>query len=127
MSKYLTAESILAAEDFKYADVECPEWGGSVRIRSLSGGQRTIIAQRVQDKQLEDLDELLAVMACVDEDGSRIFTNKDITALKKKSAAVVTRIAKKVLELSGIGNEAEKVEDAKKNSAADQNADLSFD
>ena len=127
MGKYLNAESILAAEDFKYAEVECPEWGGTVRVRSLSGGQRAQITQRVNDKQLDELDELLAVMACVDEDGSRIFTNKDIAALKKKSAAVVTRIAKKALEISGIGNENGEIENAKKNSAEIQNEDSSLD
>ena len=127
MGKYLNAESILAAEDFKYAEVECPEWGGTVRVRSLSGGQRAQITQRVNDKQLDELDELLAVMACVDEDGSRIFTNKDIASLKKKSAAVVTRIAKKVLEISGIGNEAGEVDEAKKNSELTANDDSSLD
>ena len=127
MGKYLNAESILAAEDFKYAEVECPEWGGTVRVRSLSGGQRAQITQRVNDKQLDELDELLAVMACVDEDGSRIFTNKDIVSLKKKSAAVVTRIAKKVLEISGIGNEAGEVDEAKKNSELTASDDSSLD
>jgi hypothetical protein len=127
MGKYLNAESILAAEDFKYAEVECPEWGGTVRVRSLSGGQRAQITQRVNDKQLDELDELLAVMACVDEDGSRIFTNKDIASLKKKSAAVVTRIAKKVLEISGIGNEAGEVDEAKKNSELTASDDSSLD
>ena len=127
MGKYLNAESILAAEDFKYAEVECPEWGGIVRVRSLSGGQRAQITQRVNDKQLDELDELLAVMACVDEDGSRIFTNKDIVSLKKKSAAVVTRIAKKVLEISGIGNEAGEVDEAKKNSELTASDDSSLD
>ena len=127
MGKYLNAESILAAEDFKYAEVECPEWGGTVRVRSLSGGQRAQITQRVNDKQLDELDELLAVMACVDEDGSRIFTNKDIASLKKKSAAVVTRIAKKVLEISGIGNEVGEVDEAKKNSELTASDDSSLD
>ena len=127
MGKYLNAESILAAEDFKYAEVDCPEWGGTVRVRSLSGGQRAQITQRVNDKQLDELDELLAVMACVDEDGSRIFTNKDIASLKKKSAAVVTRIAKKVLEISGIGNEAGEVDEAKKNSELTASDDSSLD
>ena len=127
MGKYLNAESILAAEDFKYAEVDCPEWGGTVRVGSLSGGQRAQITQRVNDKQLDELDELLAVMACVDEDGSRIFTNKDIASLKKKSAAVVTRIAKKVLEISGIGNEAGEVDEAKKNSELTASDDSSLD
>lgn len=127
MGKYLSVDAILAAEDFNYTDVECPEWGGSVRVRSLSGGQRSVITQRVQDKNLDDMEELLVIMACVDEDGNRIFTNKDLAALKKKSAAVISRIAKKIMELSGIGNENDKVNAAKKNSETAESGDLSFD
>lgn len=127
MSKYLTAETILNAEDFRYEDVECPEWGGTVRVRSLSGGQRSVITQRVQDKATEDLEELLVVMGCVDETGNRIFTNKDIDKLKKKSNTPISRISKKIMELSGIGNAVEMVEDAKKNSAEMMNDDSRFD
>lgn len=127
MSKYLTAETILSADDFRYEDVECPEWGGTVRVRSLSGGQRSVITQRVQDKETEDLEELLTVMGCVDETGNRIFTNKDIEKLQKKSNAPISRISKKIMELSGIGNAGEAVEDAKKNSAEMMNDDSRFD
>ena len=117
MGKYLTADSIFAAEDFNYADVECPEWGGTVRVRSLSGGQRSVITQRIQVKETDELEELLTVMGVVNEDGARIFTNKDIEALKKKSNAPISRIAKKIMEISGIGNADEAVNEAKKNSA----------
>lgn len=127
MSKFLTAESILKAEDFSYAELEIPEWGGSVRLRSLSGGQRSIINQRVQARDLENLEEMLTVMGCVDEDGNRIFTNKDIDALKKKSNAPITRIAKKIMEISGIGTETAAVDEAKKNSALMMKDDSSFD
>lgn len=127
MGKYLTAESILNADDFRYADIDCPEWGGTVRVRSLSGGQRSIITQRVQDKELEDLEETLAVMGCVNEDGERIFTNKDVDKLKKKSNTPIARIAKKIMELSGIGNAGEAVENAKKNSAETTSDDSLFD
>ena len=127
MGKYLTAESILSADDFRYEDVDCPEWGGTVRVRSLSGGQRSVITQRVQDKELEDLEETLTVMGCVNEEGERIFTNKDIDKLKKKSNTPIARIAKKIMELSGIGNANEAVESAKKNSAGTMNDDSLFD
>ena len=127
MGKYLTAESILSADDFEYAEVDCPEWGGAVRVRSLSGGQRSIITGRVRDKETEDLEELLTVMGTVNEDGVRIFTSKDIDALKKKSNAPIARIAKKIMEISGIGNTAAAVDEAKKNSALTKNDDSSFD
>ncbi len=127
MGKYLTADAILAAEDFNYADVDCPEWGGAVRVRSLSGGQRSVITQRVQAKETDELEELLTVMGVVDEDGNRIFTNKDIDLLKKKSNTPISRIAKKIMEISGIGNVDEAVNEAKKNSALKMSDDSSLD
>ena len=127
MGKYLTAESILMAEDFIFDDVDCPEWGGMVRVRSLSGGQRSIITQRVKDGATEDLEELLCVMGCVNEDGVRIFTNKDVDALKKKSNAPISRIAKKIMAISGVGDVEESVEEAKKNSSLTTKDDSSFD
>ncbi len=127
MSKYLSVESILSAEDFQYADVEIPEWGGTVRVRSLSGGQRSVITQKVQARETDDLEELLVVMACVNEDGNRIFTNQDIPALKKKSNAAISRIAKKVMEVSGIGAEQAAVDAAKKNSLGTMSDDSLFD
>lgn len=125
MSKYLTAESILAADDFQYADVDCPEWGGVVRVRSLSGGQRSVITQRIQSKDTENLEELLVIMGCVDENGNRIFTNAHMDALKKKSNSPIQRISKKIMELSGIGTADEKLKEAKKNS--DPSDDSSYD
>ena len=124
MSKYLTAESILAADDFQYADVDCPEWGGVVRVRSLSGGQRSVITQRIQSKDTENLEELLVIMGCVDADGNRIFTNAHMDALKKKSNTPIQRISKKIMELSGIGNADERLQEAKKNSGLNDDSSL---
>ena len=40
MKRLLTREAILAAQDVKTQDVEVPEWGGDVRIRSFTAAQR---------------------------------------------------------------------------------------
>ena len=37
MSRSLTAEEILSTDDRKVERVACPEWGGHVHVRSLSG------------------------------------------------------------------------------------------
>ena len=41
-------------------------------------------------------------MAIVDADGNRIFTQQQINALSKKNTAVVSRIAIRVTEISGM-------------------------
>ena len=126
MGKYLTAESILAAEDFQYAEVDCPEWGGSVRVRSLSGGQRVTLKKAI-DAGRDDIDETICVMAIVDDEGNRILKQQQISELSKKSTAVISRIAIRVLEISGMRDRQKAIADAEKNSVKTESADLSFD
>lgn len=55
MSKtYLDARSVLAAEDFLYADVECPEWGGSLRVRGLTAGEHVVVTAPAGVKAFRD-------------------------------------------------------------------------
>ena len=41
--KFLTRDDILAADDMAYQNVSVPEWGGSVRVRTLCGADRSRI------------------------------------------------------------------------------------
>lgn len=111
---YLDARSVLSAEDFLYADVDCPEWGGSVRVRGLTAGERSSVAKKLKDANQQDLEVTVVIFGTVDQNGERLFTNADKDQLKRKSNAVITRIAKKILELSG--GDDESVSDAQKNS-----------
>ncbi len=111
---YLDARSVLSAEDFQYTDVDCPEWGGSVRVRGLTAGEQSIISRKNQAKDTGDLAVLAVIYGCVDQNGEQIFSSTDKDALRKKSNQVVNRIARKVFELSG-GDEAS-VAAAEKNS-----------
>lgn len=45
----LTAEAILGAKDFKEMLVEMPEWGGAVKVRTLSMGARYEISANARD------------------------------------------------------------------------------
>ena len=126
MGKYLTAESILQSDDFTFADVDVPEWGGTVRIRSMSGAQRATL-RKALEAGTETGDEMVCVMCIVDEDGNRIFNSSQIEALRKKNTNAITRIAMRALEISGMRNPQKAVEDAEKNSDGTENGDLSFD
>ncbi|MEU5950323.1 hypothetical protein ABZ793_32935, partial [Micromonospora sp. NPDC047465] len=53
----LNRDAILAAEDRTYEEVNCPEWGGSVRLRSITGAQRdayeqSLVQQRGGNRQM---------------------------------------------------------------------------
>lgn len=111
---YLDARSILTADDFQYADVDCPEWGGSVHVRGLTAGERTSIARRAKANGQQDLEVSIVISGTVDQNGDRLFTKNDRDQLKNRSNAVINRIAKKILELSG-GDE-DSIAETQKNS-----------
>lgn len=110
---YLTKNAILDTDDFLYATVPCPEWGGDVRVRGLTAAEQATIIRRLNDKKTDDLAVIVTIMGCVDANGERIFDNSDKDTLKARSYAVLDRVARKILELSG-SSETE-IEDAKKN------------
>ena len=111
---FLTKSAILSADDFKYATVPCPEWGGDIRVRGLTAAEQAKIARMVNESRTDDIAVVMTIMACVDEDGERIFDSSDKELLKARSYAVMDRIAKKILELTGSGD-ADSIEDARKN------------
>ena len=111
---FLTKSAILSADDFKYATVSCPEWGGDIRVRGLTAAEQAKIARMVSDNRTDDIAVVMTIMGCVNEDGERIFDSGDKDLLKARSYAVMDRIAKKIIELSGSGD-ADSIEDARKN------------
>lgn len=112
MGLITNCEEILNRDDFTFEELEVPEWGGTIRIRSLSGNERTKITNMVQKRKDGDgMFEQVVIFAAVDENGKRIFRDDHLSALKEKSATVSQRIGQKVLELSGFTNPTENVPD----------------
>lgn len=101
---FLNKQSVLSVDDFQYAAVPCPEWGGEMRVRGLTAAEQSTISKRVNDNKTEDMAVIVTIMGCVDADGERIFSNEDKDLLRGRSYAVLDRIAKKILELSGAGD-----------------------
>lgn len=113
---YLSKDDILKAEDLPTRDVEVPEWGGTVRVRGLSGANRDLY----QQSQLEIHPDgtavttllngraRLASLCIVDEDGNQLFSELEVGRLGQKSAAALERINAVVSELSALpGSDAE--------------------
>lgn len=103
----LTREQILAADDRHTETVEIPEWGGSVIVKTLTGREKDAweMSMLGPDNKLrpEDVRARLLSVALVDEDGKRIFTDRDIAALSAKSCAAMERavtVAKKLNALT---------------------------
>jgi hypothetical protein len=127
----LNREAILAAQDITIQVVSVVEWGGDVRVRSLSGAERDAFeaslagdsAGKDRKANLENLRARLVVRCAVDETGARLFADADADALGTKSAAALDCLFEVAQALSGLSNK--DVDALAKNSAAAQSGDSS--
>jgi hypothetical protein len=106
---FLTRDQILEADDRKYDTVACPEWGGDVRVRSISGAQRDSYEQSIMQTNgtdrklnLRNARAKLIVLCAVDEDGRPLFTSEDLAALGRKNAAPLDRLFDACRRLAGM-------------------------
>lgn len=110
----LDRATILAAADLAFDTVAVPEWGGDIRVRSLTGAERDDYAKALQDNKGEGTNRSAAryVAACIcDDAGNCIFTADDVDALAKKNPTVLARVFQAALAVNGIGKAgAEQVE-----------------
>lgn len=125
MGKLLTKEQILKAKDAETRDVAVPEWGGTVRVRAMTGEERdrfeaSIVQTRGRNVQrnLANIRAKLVACTVVDETGKLVFSFEDVTALGQKSAKALDRVYSAAAELSGISDN--DVEEMAKNSEPGQ-------
>lgn len=113
----LTRDAILTAQDLTHEDVPVPEWGGTVRVRTLTGAERDTLGASMVDADgnpdLAGYRVRLVAASVVDEAGARLFGAADAAALGAKSAIALDRVAAAVERINGMGVEA--VEAAEKN------------
>lgn len=108
---YLSKDDILKADDLPAEDVDVPEWGGTVRVRGLTGTERDGFEMRMatarKNGSVEDVDFRASLVGrcLVDGDGKRLLTDKEVARLGSKSGAALDRIFEKVRELSGMGDD----------------------
>lgn len=120
MTATLNKEQILAANDLRIEFVDCPEWGGKVGVRIMTGRARDMWEQamlnRTQTGKPTDLKdaraELLVATLC-DDAGVSIFGIADIETLTLKSSVPIDRLIDKAQLINGLRNQ--DVEDAAKN------------
>jgi hypothetical protein len=105
----LTKDAILAANDLVTEDVEVPEWGGTVRVRTISGAERDAFEQAIVTRKGKNVQTNLAnirakmvALCVVDENGQRLFADKDVLLLGTKSAAALDRVFTVAQQLAGL-------------------------
>ncbi len=117
----LSKDQILEADDLQNQEVDVPEWGGTVYVRSMTGADRdafeasmvTVNPDGSRTPDMRNLRAKLVALTLVDEAGNRLFEVADIPRLALKSAAALERVFEAAQRLNGLGVKAE--EDAVKN------------
>ena len=105
VQKYLSAEEIFAVQDIETVEVKVPEWGGIVRLRSLSGEEAFTFAKLIEKDKSSGAVQVL-LLSAVDANGSQLFTSEDLDKLKKKSLHAIMRLQKEALRINGLTEEA---------------------
>lgn len=125
----LNREAILKADDLKRESVDVMEWGGSVLVKQLTASERDRFESKLfvgdginRKVNQENLRAKLCALCIVGDDGKRLFTDEDVTALGNKSAGALNRVFEVAQRINGMGAEA--VEEAKKLSEGDTPAAL---
>jgi hypothetical protein len=129
VSRILTAEEILQADDLPKELVEVPEWGGEVYVRTMTGLERdswegSIVKmkpRRVNGRNIQEPEiifanaraKLLAKVLC-DENGKSLFSEHQVDVLGGKSAAALDKCFTVAQKLNHLTNE--DVEELTKNS-----------
>lgn len=110
----LSKDAILAADDRQTQDLQVPEWGGMVRIATMSATDRDRWESETYggDKpNTADFRARFVALCLVGEDGKRLFTDKEVASLGAKSAAALQRVFAAAQKLNALTDaEAEKLE-----------------
>ena len=87
-------------DDRRIDEVDCPEWGGTMRVRSLDPSDLRELAEFVGTNR-----KFAAFLAAslVDEDGEPLFSIEEVEKLEQRSAIPMRRLIMVACRLSGIG------------------------
>lgn len=112
VSRLLSRDAILAAQDIVTEDVAVPEWGGTVLVRGLTGRERDQFELdllqgkgRNREVNLRNMRAKLVVRSVIDSDGDRVFSDADAVALGAKSASALQRVFRVAQRLSGLADD----------------------
>lgn len=117
----LDREQILNADDLQLQELDVPEWGGSVFIRTLSGAERDMFEadflKHKDEGMAPNARAKFAVLVLCDAEGTRLFQDADAAQLGQKSGAALSRIFTAAMEANYMTEE--DIEELEKNSEGD--------
>ena len=107
--RVLSAADIIQCDDKKLEPVDVPEWGGTVWIRTMTASERDAFEQEFVDLRqgktrsgtVANVRAKFAARVLCDQHGVRLFEDKDITELGRKSASALDRVFDAGMKLNG--------------------------
>ena len=106
--KKLSKDDIFKADDLPTKDIDIPEWGGTLTIRTLTGAERDQFESAFVNQDQIDIRGLkarLIQLTVQNGDGQPMFTKADLQKINSKSASVIDRIFQESQRLSGLTKE----------------------
>ena len=106
--KFLTPEEILALDDLAIKEMFIPEWDSWVRFRVMSAATALAFQKSLDDPaKVKDAWVRIFALSAVNEDGTRMFDDRQLEALRKKSTTVFMRMQQFLLDINGMSKEAQ--------------------
>ena len=103
----LSREQILAAQDLASEEVPVPEWGGTVRVRMMTGAERDALGASLlgADKKVDMSQYRIRLLAAclVDEAGLPLFGPDEVGLLGAKSGVALDRVYRVAERLNDVG------------------------
>lgn len=107
--KFANKAQILGAPDLPVVELEVPEWGCWVRVRTLTAGERDNFEAEITmgngknaRVNARNIRAKMVAATVVDEEGRPLFGLADVEALGQKSAKALDRIFGQAAALAGM-------------------------
>lgn len=107
--KFASKAQILGAPDLPVVELEVPEWGCWVRVRTLTAGERDSFEAEITmgngknaRVNARNIRAKMVAATVVDEEGRPLFGLADVEALGQKSAKALDRIFGQAAALAGM-------------------------
>ena len=110
----LNKHQIMLAVDTVTKSVEVPEWGGTVKLKTLSLGEGIKFQETRKLRPETEVTRLLLAYTLVDDMGKPLFGEDELDDLGEKNPKVLDRLFYESLELNRMGPGSD--EDREKNS-----------